>query len=283
MIMNLQQILAKASSQLKLNNIKSFKLDSELLLAKTLDVSREEVLLNLNKRISQSDIKKYNYYLNLRNHFKPIAHIFKYKFFWKYKFLVNKDVLIPRPETELIIEQILKILPKKSKKNILEVGTGSGCIAISLIRERPNCRIVAIDKSLKAIKVAKKNAEIHQVGKKVNFLNINVDKYFGNKYDIIVSNPPYIKKSDLLSLDKDVKFYEPKIALSGGFSGLETFFKIIDKCNKLLKNNGMLFLEIGEKQGKELMKNLKLNGFNRIKIYKDLSGKDRCLVSTKNL
>ena len=227
--MNLQQILAKASCQLKLKNIKSFKLDSELLLAKTLNVSREEVLLNLDKIISQTDIKKYNYYLNLRNQYKPIAHIFKYKFFWKYKFFVNKDVLIPRPETELIIEQILKVLPKKSKKSILEIGTGSGCIAISLIRERPNCKIVAIDKCLKAIKVAKKNAEIHQVGKKVNFLNIDVDKYFSNKYDIIISNPPYIKKSDLLSLDKDVKFYEPKIALSGGFSGLEIFLKIIDK------------------------------------------------------
>ena len=280
--MNLQQILAKASCHLKLKNIKSFKLDSELLLAKTLNFSREEVLLNLDKIISQPDIKKYNYYLNLRNQYKPIAHIFKYKFFWKYKFFVNKDVLIPRPETELIIEQILKILPKKSKKNILEIGTGSGCIAISLKRERPNCRIVAIDKSLKAIKVAKKNAEIHQVGKKVNFLNIDVDKYFSNKYDIIISNPPYIKKSDLLSLDKDVKFYEPKIALSGGFSGLEIFLKIIDKCNKLLKNNGMLILEIGEKQGKELSKTLKTNGFSRVKIYKDLSGKDRCLVSTKN-
>jgi release factor glutamine methyltransferase len=280
--MNLQQILAKASCHLKLKNIKSFKLDSELLLAKTLNVSREEVLLNLDKIISQTDIKNYNYYLNLRNQYKPIAHIFKYKFFWKYKFFVNKDVLIPRPETELIIEQILKILPKKSKKNILEIGTGSGCIAISLKRERPNCRIVAIDKSLKAIKVAKKNAEIHQVGKKINFLNIDVDKYSSNKYDIIVSNPPYIKKSDLLSLDKDVKFYEPKIALSGGFSGLEIFLKIIDKCNKLLKNNGMLILEIGEKQGKELSKTLKTNGFSRVKIYKDLSGKDRCLVSTKN-
>ena len=280
--MNLQQILAKASCQLKLKNIKSFKIDSELLLAKTLDVTREEVLLNLNKKISQSDINKYNYYLNLRNQFKPISHIFKYKFFWKNKFFVNKDVLIPRPETELIIEHVLKILPKNSQKNILEIGTGSGCIAISLIRERPNCRIVAIDKSLKAIKVAKKNAEIHQVGKKVNFLNIDVDKYLSNKYDIIVSNPPYIKNSDLLSLDKDVKFYEPKIALSGGFSGLEIFLKIIDKCNKLLKNNGMLILEIGQKQGKELMKTLKTNGFNQVRIYKDLSGKDRCLVSTKN-
>ena len=174
-------------------------------------------------------------FLNLRIHHKPIAHIFNYKFFWKYKFFVNKDVLIPRPDTEFVIEQILKILPIKSKKNILEIGTGSGCMAISLIKERPNCRIVAIDKSLKAIKVAKKNAEIHQVGKKVNFLNIDIDKYFANKYDLIVSNPPYVKNSELLSLDKDVKLHEPKIALSGGFSGLEIFFKIINKCKILLK------------------------------------------------
>ena len=280
--MNLQQILNKASSQLKLKNIKSYKLDSELLLAKTLNVSREEVLLNLNKKIEQSEIKKFSYYINLRNQNKPVAHIINYKFFWKYKFFVNKDVLIPRPETELIIERTLSILSKKSKKNILEIGTGSGCVAVSLIKERPNCRIVAIDKSPKAIKVAKKNAEIHQVGKKINFLNIDVDKYFSNKYDIIISNPPYITNSELLSLDKDVKLNEPKIALSGGFSGLEIFFKIINKCNRLLKNNGMLILEIGHKQGNKLKQYLKSKGFNKIKIYKDLSGKNRCLVSTKN-
>jgi len=279
---NLQQVLNKASGKLKIKNIKSFRLDSELLLAKTLGISREEVLLNLDKKINQSDIKKYDFYVNLRNQYKPISQIINYKFFWKYKFFVNKDVLIPRPETELIIEKILKILPKKSEKNILEIGTGSGCIAISLIKERPNCRIVAIDKSLKAIKVARKNAEIHQVGKKVNFLNIDIDKYLGNKYDLVVSNPPYIKNSELLSLDRDVRFYEPKIALSGGFSGLETFFKIINKCKKLLKKNGTLVLEIGERQGIELKKNLESNEFNQIKIYKDLSGKDRCLVSIKN-
>ena len=190
--------------------------------------------------------------------------------------------MIPRPETELIIEKILKILPSSSNKNILDIGTGSGCIAISLIKERPDCRITAIDKSKKAIKVAKKNAEMHQVGKKVKFLNIDVDKYFSNKYDLIVSNPPYIKNSELLSLDKDVKLNEPKLALSGGSSGLEIFFKIVHKCKILLKNNGMLFLEIGHRQGKQLKKHLSSNGFNRMKIYKDLSYKDRCLVSTKN-
>ncbi len=279
--MNYAEILNHASSHLKLHNSKSPSLDSELLLASTLNISREEILLNLNRKIDQSDLEKFNYYLNLRNNNKPIAHILEFKFFWKYKFFVNKDVLIPRPETELIIEKILENVPLLSNKNILDVGTGSGCIAISLMKERPNFRITAIDKSKKAIKVAKKNAEMHQVGKKINFLNINVDKYFSNKYDLIVSNPPYIKNSELLSLEKDVKLNEPKQALSGGFSGLEVLFKIIKKCKLLLKNNGMLFLEIGYRQGDDLKKYLKLNGFNQIKIYKDLCGKDRCLVSTK--
>ena len=280
--MNYQQILNKASNKLQYKNFKSPKLDSELILAKTLNVCREEILLNLNKKINKSDLNKFNYYLNMRSNYKPIAHILNFKYFWKHKFFVDRNVLIPRPETELLIQKIMEILPLSSNKNILDIGTGSGCIAISLIKERPNCAITAIDKSKKAIKVAKKNAEMHQVRKKVKFLNIDVDKYFCNKYDLIISNPPYIKDSELLSLSKDVKLNEPKLALSGGSSGLEIFFKIIIKCKMLLKNNGKLILEIGHKQGKELSKYLNLNGFNQTKIYKDLSGKDRCLVSTKN-
>ena len=271
--MNYQQILNKASIQLKIRNLRSPKLDSELLLAKTLNVRREEILLNLDRKINQSDLKKFNYYLNLRANNKPIAYILNFKFFWKYKFFVNKNVLIPRPETELIIEKIMKILPLSSSKNILEIGTGSGCIAISLMKERPYCRITGIDKSKKAIKVAKTNAEIHQVGKKVNFINIDVDKYNRNKYDIVISNPPYIKNSELLSLDKDVKLNEPRIALSGGFSGLDIFLKIINKCQWLLKKNGMLILEIGHNQGKELKRYLSIKGLNQTKIYKDFSGK----------
>ena len=279
--MNYQQILEKASNQLKFQNFKSPKLDAELMLAKTLNLRREEVLLNLKQEIDKPSLEKFNYFLNLRKQNKPIAYILNYKFFWKYKFIVNKNVFIPRPETELILEKILENISINSNKNILEIGTGSGCIAISLMKERLKCKIVAIDKSKKAIEVAKKNAEMHQVEKKVKFLNIDVDKYLSNKYDLIISNPPYIKNSELLSLDKDVKLNEPKIALSGGFSGLETFFKIIDKSRRLLKNNGMLFLEIGHTQRKDLMNYLKSKRFSQIKIYKDLSKNDRCLVSTK--
>ena len=280
--MNYQELLVDASKQLKSYKFNSAKLDAELILSKTLGLSRETILLNLNEKINEKVLKNFNYYLKLRKQNKPIAHILGFKDFWKYKFKVDKNVLIPRPETELIIEQALKILPKLSNKNILDIGTGSGCIIISIIKERENCKATAIDKSLKALKVAKLNAEMHQVNKKINFLNIDVDKYFSNKYDLIVSNPPYIKNSELLSLDEDVKCYEPKLALLGGFSGLEFFFRIINKSNKLLKKNGKLILEIGHRQGKKIKKYLKLNGFNQIKIYKDLSGKERCIISSKN-
>ena len=176
--------------------------------------------------------------------------------------------------------QIIEYISNQDE-NILDIGTGSGCIIISIIKERENCKATAIDKSLKALKVAKLNAEMHHVQKKIKFLNIDVDKYFANKYDLIVSNPPYIKDVEILSLDKDVKLNEPKLALSGGKSGLNKVFKVIKKSEKLLKTKGKLILEIGDKQSKEVKKYLIKNNFNQIQVFKDLSRKDRCIVSTK--
>jgi len=279
--MNYQELLVDASKQLKYYKFNSAKLDAELILSKTLGLSREKILLNLNEKINDEVLEKFNYFLKLRKQNRPIAYILGFKDFWKYKFQVDKNVLIPRPETEIIIEQALKNLPKLSKKNILDIGTGSGCIIISIIKERENCKATAIDKSLKALKVAKLNAEMHHVQKKIKFLNIDVDKYLANKYDLIVSNPPYIKDIEILSLDKDVKLNEPKLALSGGKSGLNKVFKVIKKSQKLLKTNGKLILEIGFKQSKEVKKYLIKNNFNQIQVFKDLSRKDRCIVSTK--
>ena len=279
--MNYQELLVDASKQLKFYKFNSATLDTELILSKTLGISREKILLNLNEKINDEVLEKFNYYLKLRKQYRPIAYILGFKDFWKYTFQVDKNVLIPRPETELIIEQALKNLPRLSKKNILDIGTGSGCIIISIVKERENCKATAIDKSLKALKVAKLNAEMHHVLKKIKFLNIDVDKYFANKYDLIVSNPPYIKDIEILSLDKDVKLNEPKLALSGGKSGLNKVFKVIKKSRKLLKTNGKLILEIGEKQSKEVKKFLIKNNFNQIQVFKDLSRKERCIVSTK--
>ena len=210
-----------------------------------------------------------------------MAQILGFKFFWKNKFYINNSVLIPRPESEHLIEQALKCLPVNRSKNLLDIGTGSGCLIISLLKERNKCKATAIDISIDALKVAKINAKMHHVGNKIKFLNIDIDKFNSNKYDLIISNPPYINRVDLKRLDDDVKLYEPKLALFGGVTGFERIEKTIEKSSELIKYNGKLLIEIGEKQKDYTVVILKKNGFYINEICKDFSGKDRCIVSTK--
>ncbi len=279
--MNYQEILIKGTNFLKKNKIKNPYLDTELLLSKTIDRKREEILLNIYNKVENSEIKKFKYYLSRRERKEPIAYIIGYKYFWKYKFLTNKSVLIPRPDTELIIEESLNYLPIGRSKKILDIGTGSGCIIISLIKERPKCKATALDISLKAVKVAKTNAKLHQLENKINFINIDIDKYKSSNYDLIISNPPYINSIDYNRLDDDIKSHEPKLALSGGSDGFRNINKVIKKSKKLLKIYGKLILEIGHKQKNQTVKMLKDNNFYINKISKDLSEKDRCIVSTR--
>ena len=279
--MNYNQILKQGEIYLKKNKIKNPCLDVELILSKVLNKKREEIILNSDNKLKKIDIIKFNHYLLRRHQNEPIAYILGYKNFWKYRFLTNKSVLIPRPDTELVIEETLKNLPNDKSKKILDVGTGSGCIIVSLIKERPKCTATAIDISIKAINVAKTNAKIHQLENKINFVNIDIDKFKSNNYDLIVSNPPYINSIDFNRLDNDIKFHEPKLALSGGSDGFRDLKKIIFKSKKLLKVNGKLILEIGHKQKKQCAKILHDNKFYINKICKDLSGKDRCIVSSK--
>ncbi len=279
--MNYNQILKKGENFLKENNIKNSCLDVELILSKVVKIKREEILLNVNNKLKNSDIIKFENYLLRRIKKEPMAYILGYKYFWKYKFLTNKSVLIPRPDTELVIEEALQYLPNNKSKNILDIGTGTGCIIISLKKERPKCRATAIDISIKAINVAKTNAKIHQLENKINFINIDIDKYKSNNYDLIISNPPYISSVELSRLDDDIKFHEPKLALSGGFDGLRDLKKVIKKSKSLLKISGKLILEIGHKQKNQCLKLLNENKFFINRISKDLSGKDRCIISTK--
>ncbi len=279
--MNYNQILKKGENFLKRNKIQNPCLDVELILSKVVKRKREEIILNINNKLKNEEIFRFNYYLSRRCQKEPMAYIIGYKHFWKYKFLTNKYVLIPRPDTELIVEESLKHLPIYKSKKILDVGTGSACIVISLIKERPKCKATAIDISLKALNVAKNNAKLHQLENKIKFINIDIDKYKSNNYDLIISNPPYINNVELNRLDDDVKFHEPKLALSGGSNGFRELIKIIIKSRKLLKINGKLILEIGHKQKKQCLKILNENKFFVNKISKDLSGKDRCIVSTK--
>ena len=275
------EILKKGSNFLKKNKIKNPYLDTELILSKVTNKKREEILLNTSNKLKNKDITKFKKYLFRRYHKEPMAYILGYKDFWKYKFLTNKSVLIPRPDTELVIEEALKYLPIEKSKKFLDVGTGSGCIAISLLKERPLSIATAIDISKNAIIVAKTNAKLHQLENKIRFFNIDIDKFNSSKYDLIISNPPYINKVDLNRLDDDVRLYEPRLALYGGINGFDAIKKVIKKSSKLLKCNGKLIIEIGHKQKNYIVKILLKNGFYINEICKDFSGKDRCLVSTK--
>ena len=279
--MNYIEILNNGKNFLKKNKIKNPILDSELLLSKVLNKSREEILLNSNYILKKQEINKFNSYLLRRKYNEPIAYILGFKYFWKYKFITNKSVLIPRPDTELIVEECLKYLPNNKSKKILDIGTGSGCIIISILKERSKCIATALDLSNRALNVAKSNAKLHQLENKINFINIDIDKYNSSNYDLVISNPPYINNVDLSRLDDDIKFHEPKIALSGGCDGFRDIKKVIIKSKKLLKRNGKLIIEIGSKQRTQSIKILNENGFYINKTSTDLSGKDRCIISTK--
>ena len=209
-------------------------------------------------------------------------HIFlKKKEFWNSKFCVSKNVLIPRPETEIIVEEILNIIETKSSKNILDVGTGSGCILLSIIKERPNCKGTALDISKNALNIAKTNAKMHHLENKIKFENIDIDKFMHCKYDLIVSNPPYINKIEFKRLEDNVKQFGPKIALEAGVDGLKIIKNLIIKSKKLLKKNGKLIFEIGEKQENKVKNFLMKNNFYINKVCKDFRSCPRVIVSTK--
>ncbi len=278
--MNYLEAINYGNAILKKNNIQNCGLDTELLLAKALRNNRETILINLNKKIEIKFLNKFIKLISRRKKNEPIAYILQKKEFWKNIFFINKDVLIPRPETELVIEEILKFVDINHSKSFLDVGTGSGNITISLIKERLNLRATAIDISTKAIKVAKFNAKMHHLENKINFLNIDIDKFNYNKYDFIVSNPPYIKEANLKNLEDNVRLFEPHIALRAGIDGFKEIKKIIKKGRKLLKKKGKLVLEIGNNQDRLTKYLLNKNGFQINKIRKDFNSIPRVIVST---
>ena len=279
--MKYQEILNYGSRILKINNIKSYNLDSELLLSSTLKIDRPQILLNSHKEIKTREIKFFLNLIKRRKKSEPIAYIIGYKEFWKEKFKVNNNVLIPRPETEILVEQVINELNINSKKRILDIGTGSGCIILSILKERKKCMGVGIDISKNAIKLAKYNAKIQHIKNRIKFFNTDIDNFYSNKYDLIISNPPYIDLNKIDDLDKDIKNHEPKIALDGGIDGYEKIRLVIKKSSNLIKRKGKLFLEVGFDQARETLRILNIYGFYNNKIVKDLSKKNRCIISTK--
>jgi release factor glutamine methyltransferase len=279
--MNIQTALIEANKLLDSLSIISGKLDNEILLSKVLKKNRKYLILNSKEKLTEKNIQSFESLVERRKKGEPIAYLIKEKEFWKHNFYIDSNVLIPRPDTELLVEETLKLFNINSKLSLLDIGTGSGCILISILKERRNFIGTGIDISKKAISVARFNAKKHQLINRVKFYNSDVDKFLIGKYDLILSNPPYIKQKELKYLEKDVVGFEPKLALDGGRDGFSKITKVISKAAKLIKNNGKLTLEIGFDQKNRTLDILKKNSFYINKILKDYGKNYRCIVSTK--
>ena len=278
--MNLENTIRLASKRLKSNNIPSYALDAQIILADILGVERESLITNNQMNISDKNLQKYEKAIKRRINKEPVAYITGKKEFWSEKFSVNKSTLVPRPETELLIYKLVDIF-KHKKINILDIGTGTGCILISLLKELYNSRGVGIDISSGAVKTARINSQNLNLINRTKFKNFNVDRYNSEKYDLIVSNPPYIPSRDIRKLTNDIINFEPKKALDGGSDGLDLIKKVIYKSNILLKRNGMLALEIGFGQYRRVSDILKYYKFREYSKIIDYKSNVRCIISTK--
>ena len=279
--MNNFEIIKIGSNFLKEKKIKSHILDSELLLSKILNKSREEILINLDKKISKESISAFKSLLKRRSTSEPIAYILGEKEFWSKKFYVSKDTLIPRPETEILVDELLKMYSGK-KVSILDIGTGSGCIIISLLNNLKESVGLGVDVSKKAINLAKKNSKRYNLSNRAKFINKSFEKIFDKKFDIIVSNPPYIERKALKNLSDDIKKYEPRMALDGGNDGLDLIKKVIYKSKDILKIKGTLALEIGNEQINKVSKILFENNYRIKNVIKDYKDNVRCVIANYN-
>ena len=279
--MNIENVLNEGISILQKNKIANPQLDSEILLSNSIKRDKKHIILNPKEVLNSEQLGKFKNLIERRKKGEPIAYLINKKEFWKDEFFVNKDVLIPRPDSELIIEQVLKIYSKDDQLQILDIGTGSGCILLSILKERSNFYGTGIDISKKSINVSKFNAKQLNLTNRVKFFHSSVDNFNNGKYDIVVSNPPYIEQLSLKYLEKDVVNFEPKLALSGGFDGFSKIRKVINKTSNLIKKNGKFILEIGFNQKNKVIKILKEEGFYVNKAIKDYGNNDRCIISTK--
>ena len=279
--MNIENILTQAFKELSNSNIKNANLDCEVLLSNIINKDREYVILNPKKNLDKKYIDIFNNLIDRRKKSEPIAYLINKKEFWKETFYIDKNVLIPRPDTEHIVEEVLKLTQNNSKSHVLDIGTGSGCILLSILKERKNFIGTGIDISKKCIKVSKYNAKRLELDNRTKFYISDVDNFLIGKYDVVVSNPPYIENLNLKYLDRGVVNFEPKLALSGGRDGFSEITKVINKTSGLIKKNGIFVLEIGHNQKNKVTEKLKAKGFYIKKVLKDYGKNDRCIISSK--
>ena len=279
--MNIENIIKNGAKVLQKSKIPNPQLDSEILLSSLIKKNKQYIFLNSKVVLNFGQVNQFKSLIDRRKKSEPIAYIINKKEFWKDEFYINKDVLIPRPDTELIIEEVLKLYSKEMQLNILDIGTGSGCILLSILKDRPNFYGTGIDISKKCINVSKYNANKLNLINRTKFIHSSIDNFKNGKYDLIVSNPPYIELLNLKYLEKDVVNFEPKLALNGGFDGFSKIRRFIKKTSSLIKKNGKFVLEIGFNQKNKVKEILIKEGFFINKSIKDYGKNDRCIISTK--
>ena len=261
------------------------KLDIEILLSKALgDVDRLYIHLNLHKELTKEQLDSFNEMIQDRLKGRPIAYIVNNREFMGLDFYVEEGVLIPRPDTEPLVEEVIELVKGKENLKIVDIGTGSGAITVSLAKYIKDCQVYSLDISDKALSIGLKNAISNEVEDKINFIKSNIfsgieDK--GLELDVIVSNPPYIRRADINTLHTQVKDYEPYIALEGGEDGLNFYRDITRESVKYLKDKGILAFEVGHDQAEDVSEILKHNGYTNIYTKKDLQGIDRVVIGFK--
>ena len=273
-----KDIVALGATRLKEAGIAENQIDSWLLAESICDISRQDIFLEPNKGISEEMAQKYLDAVTVRAKHIPLQHIIGYQQFMDFEFKVNENVLIPRPETELLVEQVVSYI-KDSSVKVLDMCTGSGCIAISIDKMCANATVTAVDISNKALEVAQENNENNQG--RVTFVQSDLFENINETYDIIVSNPPYIPTSDIDTLMEEVRDHEPHLALDGSDDGLKFYRAICKQSIDYLNKNGKIFFEIGYDQGKTVPALLRENGFSDTQVLKDLSGNDRMVIAGK--
>ena len=278
--MNLEKTVKKASQILKNHNIYSHELDAQIILSDIMGIKREFLITNNEINISEKVIEKYDIAIKRRVKREPVAYITGKKEFWSENFTVNHGTLIPRPETELLIYKVIDFF-KNRKINILDIGTGSGCILLSILKELSGSRGIGIDVSKKAIQIAEMNSRNLNLLCRSKFKVFDIIEFNIGKYDLIVSNPPYIPSKDIKNLSEDIKNHEPLIALDGGLDGLDQIKKIVYKSGYLLKKGGLFAIEIGNHQYERVRSLLSRQNFRIEGVEYDYNRNVRCIFSTK--
>lgn len=279
--MTIKEIIIRYSKELE-EISPTPRLDVETLLQKVLGVDRLYILLNLDKYLSEDEEKLFNKFIKERLNNRPIAYIVKNREFMGLDFYVKEGVLIPRPDTEVLVEEVIELGKDKGDINILDIGTGSGAITVSLAKYLENAKVTSVDISDIALEIGKKNAQSNDVDGRITFIKsdlfTNIDKDM--KFDIIVSNPPYIKREVIETLDKQVKDFEPYNALEGGIDGLDFYRAITTQGKNYLNKGGILAYEVGHDQSEDVSKLMEKDGYTNIYTRKDLQQIDRVVIGS---